>query len=213
MISWWKIGRELVHWYGLKAASMLEGLAIQLGWRQEIRHLKIQKTIFSVTFLSLKCLLEYLLKNFFPWTSHFYISCKQRNWWSFFQIGFTRMFVKKKKSWNTRKGHPSTEKDIFIVQYNKEWASQVALVVKKPTSQCRRYKRLGFIPGSERFPGGGQGNPLQYSFLENLMESRALWATVHRVPKIQTRLKLLSIHAGVRKRMPSPFTKCSCMDP
>ena len=132
MISWWKIGRELVHWYGLKAASMLEGLAIQLGWRQEIRHLKIQKTIFSVTFLSLKCLLEYLLKNFFPWTSHFYISCKQRNWWSFFQIGFTRMFVKKKKSWNTRKGHPSTEKDIFIVQYNKEWASQVALVVKNP---------------------------------------------------------------------------------
>lgn len=95
-ISWWKIGRKLVHWYGLKAANMLAGLAIQLGWRQEIRHLKIQKSKFSVMFLSLKCLLEYLLKNTFPWTSSFYISCKQRKLWSIFQIRFTRMFVKKK---------------------------------------------------------------------------------------------------------------------
>ena len=37
----------------------------------------------------------------------------------------------------------------------------------------------GLIPGSERFPGDGNGNPLQYSFLENPME-RGIWqATVH----------------------------------
>ena len=45
---------------------------------------------------------------------------------------FYKNVCKEKNSWNTRKGHPSTEKDIFIVQYNKEWASQVAQVVKNP---------------------------------------------------------------------------------
>ena len=38
---------------------------------------------------------------------------------------------------------------------------------------------LGSIPGSGRFPGEGNGNPLQYSFLENPMDSGAWWATVH----------------------------------
>ena len=39
----------------------------------------------------------------------------------------------------------------------------------------------GWIPGSERSPGGGHGNPLQVSRLENSMERGALRATVHRV--------------------------------
>ena len=37
----------------------------------------------------------------------------------------------------------------------------------------------GSIPGPERAPGKGNGNPLQYSFLENSMDRRAWWATVH----------------------------------
>ena len=37
----------------------------------------------------------------------------------------------------------------------------------------------GSIPGSERFPGEGNGNPLQYSFLENPMDRGAWRATVH----------------------------------
>ena len=41
----------------------------------------------------------------------------------------------------------------------------------------------GSIPGSERSPGGGHGNPLQYSCLENLMDRGAWWATVHGVSK------------------------------
>ena len=41
------------------------------------------------------------------------------------------------------------------------------------------------IPGSERFPGGGHGNPLQYSCLENPMD-RGVWqATVHRVLRVR----------------------------
>ena len=39
----------------------------------------------------------------------------------------------------------------------------------------------GLIPGSGRSPGGGHGNPLQYSCLESLMDREAWWATVHRV--------------------------------
>ena len=38
---------------------------------------------------------------------------------------------------------------------------------------------VGSIPGSGRFPGGGNGNPLQYSCLENFMDRRAWRATVH----------------------------------
>ena len=47
---------------------------------------------------------------------------------------------------------------------------------------------LGSIPGSGRYPGEGNGNPLQYSCLENLMDGGAWWATVHGVTKSQTRL-------------------------
>ena len=42
---------------------------------------------------------------------------------------------------------------------------------------------VGSIPGSERSPGGGNANPLQYSCLENSMNRGALLATVHRVAK------------------------------
>ena len=42
--------------------------------------------------------------------------------------------------------------------------------------------------GSERFPGEGNGNPLQYSSLENSMDRRVWWATVHGVAKSWTLL-------------------------
>ena len=46
----------------------------------------------------------------------------------------------------------------------------------------------GSIPGFGRSPGEGNGNPLQYSCLENSMDRGAWWATVHGVTKSQTRL-------------------------
>ena len=46
----------------------------------------------------------------------------------------------------------------------------------------------GSIPASGRSPGEGDGNPLQYSCLENPMEGGAWWATVHGVAKSRTRL-------------------------
>ena len=47
---------------------------------------------------------------------------------------------------------------------------------------------LGSIPESGKSPGEGNGNPLQYSCLENPMDGGAWWATVHRVAKSRTRL-------------------------
>ena len=47
------------------------------------------------------------------------------------------------------------------------WASQVALVVKNALANARDIRDMGWIPGLRRSPGGGHGNPLQYSWLEN----------------------------------------------
>ena len=50
---------------------------------------------------------------------------------------------------------------------------------KKPICQCRRHKRHRFNPWVGKIPGGGHGNPLQYSSLENPMDRGAWRATVH----------------------------------
>ena len=57
------------------------------------------------------------------------------------------------------------------------------LVVKNPPANAGR---TGWIPGSERSPGGGDGNPLQYSCLENPMDRGAWQATVHAVARSWT---------------------------
>ena len=55
------------------------------------------------------------------------------------------------------------------------------------TSACSA-EDPGSIPGSGRSPGEGNGNPLQYSCLENSMDGGAWWATVHGVAKSWTQL-------------------------
>ena len=52
----------------------------------------------------------------------------------------------------------------------------------------------GSIPGSGKSPGEGNGNPLQYSCLENPMDKGAWLATVHGVTKSQTRLSDFTIY-------------------
>ena len=64
--------------------------------------------------------------------------------------------------------------------------SQVVLVVKNPPANAGDVRDMGSIPGLERSPGGGHGNPLQYSHLENPMDRGAWRATVHRVEKSRT---------------------------
>ena len=67
-------------------------------------------------------------------------------------------------------------------------ASQVALVVKNLTGNSGDVRDVGLIPGSGRSPGGGHGNPHQYSCLENPMDREAWQATVYRVAKSWTTL-------------------------
>jgi len=62
-------------------------------------------------------------------------------------------------------------------------------VVKNPHANAGDLRDTGLIPGLGRSPGGGHGNPLQYSCLKNPMDRGAWWAIVHRVTKSQTRMK------------------------
>ena len=68
-------------------------------------------------------------------------------------------------------------------------ASQVALVVKNLPTNAGGLGDADLIPGLGRSPGGGHGNPLQNSCLENPTDRGALWATVHRVTKSRTHLR------------------------
>ena len=59
----------------------------------------------------------------------------------------------------------------------------MAVVVKNPATRAGDARRVGFILGSGRSPGVGNGNPLQYSCLEISMDRGARQATVHRAAK------------------------------
>ena len=68
------------------------------------------------------------------------------------------------------------------------WASQVVLVVKNPPASAGDIREASLIPGSGRSRGGGHGNPLQYSCLENPMDRGAWRSTVHGVANNRTGL-------------------------
>ena len=68
-------------------------------------------------------------------------------------------------------------------------ASQEALVVKNLPAIAGDIRDVGSIPGLGRSPGGGHGNPVQYSCLENPMDRETWQATVQRIAKSRTRLK------------------------
>ena len=64
----------------------------------------------------------------------------------------------------------------------------------------------GSIPGSGITPGGRNGNPLQYSCLENAMDRGAWWATVHEVAKSRTQLSdFTSLHFNCTIALESAF--------
>ena len=74
---------------------------------------------------------------------------------------------------------------------------------KEPACQCKKCKRLESIPGLERFPGVGNGNSLQYSYLGNSMGRGAWWANspwgckdsdmTERTHKFSGRLRILQV--------------------
>ena len=75
---------------------------------------------------------------------------------------------------------------LYIVLYLK--LMRASLVAQRLKSLPAVQIDLGSIPGSGRSSGEGNGNPLQYSCLENPMDRGAWWATVHGVSKSRTRL-------------------------
>ena len=75
----------------------------------------------------------------------------------------------------------------------------MALVVKNPPVNAGN--RCGSTPGLVRSSGGGNGNPLQYSYLENPKDRGAWKATVYRVAKSQTGLSDCATTILVTKRI------------
>ena len=68
------------------------------------------------------------------------------------------------------------------------WNFPGGQLVRNPPASARDRRDSGVMPGSGRSPGGGNGNSLQYSCLENPMDREAWQATVHGVAKSQSRL-------------------------
>ena len=71
---------------------------------------------------------------------------------------------------------------------------------KEPTCQCRRHRKCELNPWVGKIPFRRDGNPFQYSCLENPMDRIAWWAMVHRVSRSQTQLKWLSIYIHTYSR-------------
>ena len=94
---------------------------------------------------------------------------------------FIKMHVSKENYIGPFKTHPTE---------NSQWEEKGPrlprwLSGKESACQSRRHR---FDPGSGKSPGGGNGNPLQYSCLGNPMDRGPWWATVHGVSKSRTRL-------------------------
>ena len=66
-------------------------------------------------------------------------------------------------------------------------------VVKNQPASARDTGDVDSVPGSGRPLGGGHGNSLQYSCLENSMDREVWWATVHGIAKSRTRLRLSKV--------------------
>ena len=78
---------------------------------------------------------------------------------------------------------------LFVYLLITYWASHAALVVKNSPVNAGDIRDVSVIPGLGGSPGVGNGNPRQYSCLENPMDRGTWQATVHRAAQSWTRLK------------------------
>ena len=93
----------------------------------------------------------------------------------------------------------------FGFMYDKPRASQVALVVKNPPASAGDCWDVSSIPGSGRSPGGGHGNPLQCSCLENPMHGGAWQGSGSTGSQSWTWLTRLNMHTHDKPSLPIFF--------
>ena len=77
------------------------------------------------------------------------------------------------------------DRTYFLKLYGNVWGFPDNSVSKESACNVGEAGDVGLIPGSGRSPGGGHGNPLQYSCLENPMDRGSWQATVHGVTNSQ----------------------------
>ena len=75
----------------------------------------------------------------------------------------------------------------------------MVLVVKSPPVNAGDIRDMNLVPDWGRYPGGGHGNPVQYSCLKNPKDRGAWKGADHRVTKNWTQLKRFSMHACIRE--------------
>ena len=91
-----------------------------------------------------------------------------------------------------------TQRNFLFCRYSVPWGYRLTLicpdsvVVRNPPASAWETRDVGLILGSRRSNGDGNGNPFQYSCLENSIDKWAWWATVHGVSKSWT---WLGMHA------------------
>ena len=91
----------------------------------------------------------------------------------------------------------------YLCTLKRRWGFPGGAVVKNLPANAGDTGDTGSITGSGRYPGTENGNPLQYSCLENLMNRGAWWAPVHRVTKGWTQMKRLSTNKKQEVLKPS----------
>ena len=79
-------------------------------------------------------------------------------------------------------------------QLPQNWKRSVFISIPKKgnAKECSNYHTIALISHASEMSGEGNGNPLQYSCLENPVDGGAWWAAVHRATQSQSRLKRLS---------------------
>ena len=86
-------------------------------------------------------------------------------------------------------------------------------MVKNPPANAGDVTDTGLIPGLGRSLGGGNGNPLQYSCLGNLMDRGAWWATIHELTKSQIATEHACIHTKEAEVSSGLGTICNKFSP
>ena len=131
------------------------------------------------------------------WWAHVYLSASGCLW----SLATARDWSYSKKTQKRKKRS----------KYTNKRASQAVPVVKNPLASARDIRDVGSNPGLGTSPGEGHGSPLQYSYLEALMDRGAWWATVYRFAELDTAEAIQHVHMQVENYLLIPTMLCVIM--